>query len=282
VRLVAVDGKSIRRSFAHAWDHSGMAHLVSAFAAEHRLAFAQVAADGKGQELEALRRLLDLLALDEATVVTADALGCQRDVAERITAKDADYVLAVKANQPALHAAVTRLADEALLDGFAGLRHGRHDEPPDGTEHGRLETRRTWVSDELAGHLPAALREQWPSVASVAVVESTREVLGSAGKPAEAMRRYYVSSLEGNDARRVAEAVRGHWSIENGLHWQLDVSFGEDLRRVRRDHAAENFSRLCRIALNLLKSDKTTKIGVKAKRLKAGWDEPYLLRLLTG
>ena len=280
VRLVAIDGKSIRRSFDHAWDPSGMAHLVSAFAGENRLVFGQVATEGKGRELEAMRRLLDLLALDEATVVTVDALGCQRDVAEQIVAKDADYVLAVKANQPALHSAVSRLLDEALLERFVGLRHGRC-ETTDGSDHGRIETRRVWVSDELAAHLPMDVRDQWPSAASIAVVESTREVLGS-GKPPETARRYYVSSLEGNDAQRMAESVRGHWGIENGLHWQLDVSFGEDLRRVRKNHAAENFSRLCRIALNLLRSDKTAKLGIKGKRLKAGWDEPYLLRLLTG
>jgi predicted transposase YbfD/YdcC len=279
-RLVAIDGKGIRRSFAHAWDASGMAHLVSAFATENGLSFAQVATAGKGQELAAMRQLLDLLALDEATVVTIDAMGCQRDVAQRIVARDADYVLAVKANQPALHAAVTRVLDEALLEGFASLRHDRF-ASTDGTDHGRIETRRVWVSDEAVGHL-GEVAYAWPGLASVAVVESTRQVIGS-GKPPSTERRYYISSIDGDpDARRMGEAIRGHWGIENGLHWQLDVSFGEDLRRVRKDHGAENFSRLCRIALNLLKGETTAKVGVKGKRLKAGWDEPYLLRLLTG
>ncbi len=279
-RLVAIDGKSIRRSFAHAWDASGMAHLVSAFAAENRLTFAQVAAAEAGQELAAMRRLLDLLALDEATVVTIDALGCQRDVARQIVARDADYVLAVRANQPTLHAAVKRVLDEALLEKFAALRHDCFESTSGG--HGRIETRRVWVSDEAVAHL-GAVAYAWPALASVAVVESTRAVTGS-GKPpaAAAERRYYISSIEQPDARRMGAAIRGHWGIENSLHWQLDVSFSEDLRRVRTDHAAENFSRLCRIALNLLKNEKTAKVGVKGKRLKAGWDEPYLLRLLTG
>lgn len=277
-RLIALDGKSIRRSFEHAWDASGMAHLVSAFAAEQRVTFAQVATAGKGQELAALRQLLDLLALDETTVVTIDALGCQRDVAQRIVAGEADYVLAVKENQPALAAAVRRVMDEALLETFAGLRHDCFEETSG--EHGRIETRRVWVSDEAVAHLGEVAYE-WPGLASVAVVESSRQVIGS-GKPPALQRRYYISSIEQPDARRMGQAIRGHWGIENSLHWQLDVSFGEDLRRVRKDHAAENFSRLCRIALNLLKSEKTARIGVKGKRLKAGWDEPYLLRLLTG
>jgi len=278
VRLVAIDGKSIRRSFEHAWDASGMAHLVSAFAAENRMTFAQIATAGKGQELAAMRQLLELLALDEATVVTIDALGCQRDIAQQIIGKEADYVLAVKENQPALHAAVKRLMDEALLESFGGLRHD-YCESTDG-DHGRIEKRRVWVSDQAVEHLGEVAYE-WPGLASVAVVESTRQVIGS-GKPPTTQRRYYISSIEHLNANRVGEAIRGHWGIENSLHWQLDVSFGEDLRRVRKNHAAENFSRLCRIALNLLKNEKTAKIGVKGKRLKAGWDEPYLLRLLTG
>jgi predicted transposase YbfD/YdcC len=252
-RLVAIDGKSIRRSFEHAWDASGMAHLVSAFAAESRMTFAQVASEGKGQELAAMRQLLELLALDEATVVTIDALGCQRDIAQQIIAKDADYVLAVKENQPALAAAVKRVMDEALLEKFSGLRHD-HCESTDGN-HGRIETRRVWVSDQAVEHL-GEVAYAWPGLASVAVVESTRQVIGS-GKPPATQRRYYISSIEQPTAQRLGAAIRGHWGIENSLHWQLDVSFGEDLRRVRKNNAAENFSRLCRMALNLLKSDQT-------------------------
>ena len=136
------------------------------------------------------------------------------------------------------------------------------------------------VSDQAVEHL-GDVAYAWPALASVAVVESTRQVIGNAKPPAR-QRRYYISSIERPTAQRLGDAIRGHWGIENSLHWQLDVSFGEDLRRVRKNHAAENFSRLCRIALNLLKNEKNTRIGVKAKRLKAGWDEPYLLRLLTG
>lgn len=275
-RHLAIDGKSIRRSFEHAWDASGMAHLVSAFAAQEGLSFAQVATTGKGQELEAMRRLIDLLELDRHTVVTIDAAGCQRDLARRIIERDADYVLAVKANQPALHAAVRAVLDEAILEGFAGLRHG-YAQWVDG-DHGRIETRRVWVSDQATRHLGSA-GSDWPGLGSLVVIESVREM---PGKPKSTQRRYFVSSLDDNNAQRMGQLVRGHWLVENQLHWQLDVSFAEDQRRVRKDYASENFSRLCRIALNLLKSDRTAKVGIKGRRLKAGWNEPYLIRLLTG
>ena len=126
-----------------------------------------------------------------------------------------------------------------------------------------------------------SFRGQWPGLSSVAVVESTRQDLGDLSGKVTAERRYYISSRKGTDARAMHEAVRGHWAVENQLHWQLDVSFGEDQRRIRKGHGAENFSRLCRLALNLLKRDKSVNVGVHAKRLKAGWDEHYLLRLLT-
>ena len=274
-KLVAIDGKSLRRSFEHAWDASGMVHLVSAFAAENKLVLGQIASEGKGQELAAMKKLIALLTLDETTVVTIDAAGCQKELAQRIVDKDADYVLAVKENQPTLYRRVKNLLDEAALEQFRGLRH-QFFETTDG-DHGRIETRRIWVSDQLE-HL-GEMADVWPGLGSIAMVECVREV---AGKPASTERRYFISSLSGTNAKRMAELVRGHWSIENSLHWQLDVSFGEDLRRIRKDYAAENFSRLCRIAINLLKQEKSAKVGIKGKRLKAGWDEAYLLRLLTG
>jgi len=276
-RLIAIDGKAIRRSFEHAWDRSGMTHLVSAFVAENHLVFSQVAVDDKSNEIDAIPRLLALLDLEGATV-TLDAIGCQRAVAREVTGRAGDYVLAVKQNQPALHAKVKALLDEAILDSFAGMSHGHFEQSDDG--HGRLEIRRTWVTDEVRW-LGDDLLQQWPALASVAVVESVRQDLGDLTGRITTERRYYISSRTGTDAKGMNDAVRGHWAVENRLHWQLDVSFGEDQRRIRRGHGAENFSRLCRLALNLLKRDKSVKIGVHGKRLKAGWDEHYLLRLLT-
>ena len=274
-RLVAIDGKAIRRSFEHAWDRSGMAHLVSAFVDANRMVFSQVAVSDKGNEVEAIPRLLALLDLGGATV-TIVALGCQEAVAREVVEREGDYVLAVKENQPTLHRKVKALLDEAILWSFKDMRHGRHDSTDGG--HGRVERRTIWVTDELEG-LGADVLGKWFGLGSVAVVESVREVMGEGRASTE--RRYFISSRKGNDAKAMAEAIRGHWAVENKLHWQLDVSFREDERRIRKGHGAENYSRLARLALNLLKRDKSVKIGVHGKRLKAGWDEPYLLRLLT-
>ena len=271
---VAFDGKGLRRSFDHAWDKSGMVHLVSAYLADQELCFAQRATEGRGGELQALRSMIDLLDLSDA-VVTIDALGTQKDVAQKLIEKRADYILSVKQNQPELHAMLTRLLDEAILEKFEGLSH-THEQTTDGN-HGRIEIRRVWVSDD-----PQLLRPiealNWCAVASVAVVESNVRKTDSIEPKVN--RRYFITSLEATSADRIGQLVRKHWSIENNLHWQLDVSFREDDRRLRKNHSAENFSRLCRLALNLLKSEKTAKVGIAAKRLRAGWDHAYLLKLL--
>jgi predicted transposase YbfD/YdcC len=270
-RLIAIDGKSIRRSFEHGWDKSGMAHLVSAFVAANQMVFAQVAVKDKENEITAIPKLLELIDLQGA-VVTIDAMGCQREIARQITAAGGDYVLAVKDNQKTLHHKVAALLDEAVLDSFKGMRHG-FVQTVDG-DHGRIETRRVWVTDEAKW---INLDEPWPQLGSLAMVESVREV----NDKTSTERRYFISSLQGTDASRMAGLVRGHWGIENKLHWQLDVSFREDERRIRKGFAAENFSRLCRMALNRLKADQSTKAGIQGKRLKAGWDEYYLFKLLT-
>ena len=274
-RLIAIDGKSIRRSFGHAWDKSGMTHLVSAFVAANRLVFAQVAVKDKENEIVAIPKLLALLDLAGA-VVTIDAIGCQRAIAGQIVAGGGDYLLAVKDNQPTLHAQVTKLIDELILesgsDPKAAVRHG-FVQTVDG-DHGRIETRRVWVTDEVAHVKPD---EPWPHLGSVVVVESAREADGRVATE----RRYYVSSLTGTDASKAAGLVRGHWSVENNLHWQLDVTFREDECRVRTGHGAENLSRLRRMALNRIKSDTATNGSVRIKRLRAGWDDYYLFKLLT-
>lgn len=274
-RLIAVDGKSIRRSFEHAWDKSGMARLVSAFVDANTIVFGQVSVADKSNEIDAIPKLLALLDLSGATV-TIDAIGTQREIARQIVEAEGDYVLAVKQNQPALHQKLKVLLDEAILDGFDGMRHDFF-EQTDG-DHGRIETRRLWVTTDVA-HLGQDLLSQWPGLASIAAVECMREEIATGIISID--RRYFISSRSTADAPAMAAAVRGHWCIENKLHWQLDVSFNEDQRRIRKGHGAENFSRLCRLALNLLKRDKSIKIGLHGKRLKAGWDEPYLLRLLT-
>jgi predicted transposase YbfD/YdcC len=283
--LISVDGKSIRRSFAHAWDAGGMMHLVSAFVADHRLVLGQLAVDDagaggdepRGNEITTIAKLLDLLDVSGATV-SIDAIGCQRAIARQIVDRGADYVLCVKANQPTLHARLTRLLDEAIADGQLALDHV---EEVDG-DHGRVETRRVWTSDQVR-HLN--LDEPWPSLASIACVERVREVIGGGGGggggATSTERSYYVSSIARATARALARAIRGHWAIENQLHWHLDVSFAEDACRIRTRHAAENFSRLRRIALNQLQRERTLNGGIKTKRLKAAWDHDYLLMVLS-
>jgi predicted transposase YbfD/YdcC len=294
-KLIAIDGKSLRRSFEHAWDKSGMAHLVSAFvtAGGNKLVFGQLAVEDKENEIVAIPKLLALMDLGGA-VVTIDAIGCQREVARQVVDGGGDYVLPVKDNQPALRRAVEALADDFALDhakGVAGARVGYHEDTADA--HGRVETRRVWVTDEVRW-LGGELLALWPGLATgaVVVVERARRDLGRFGTPADATadltpapvtaeRHYYVTSLGGLDARRLADAIRGHWAVENNLHWQLDVTFKEDDRRIRKGHGAQNFSRLCRIALNLLKRDTTVKAGIATKRLNAGWDNEYLLQLMS-
>lgn len=275
-KLVAIDGKKIRRSFAHAWDHSTATHLVSAFVHENATVLGQLSVDCKENEIVAIPRLLELLDLAGATV-TIDAMGCQCEIAGKIVENGGDYVLAVKENQPTLHDGLRRNLDEMILENFAGVRHG-FVETVDG-DHGRVETRRVWVTDQLDDWLKAEQRQRWAGLKGVAVVEAEREV---PLKPTSVERRYFICSLAGTDAQRMAQIIRGHWSVENQLHWVLDVSFAEDQSRQRKDHSAQNFSRLRRIALNLLRRETTKKRGIKGKRLNAAWDHDYLLKLLAG
>jgi predicted transposase YbfD/YdcC len=284
-RLVAIDGKSVRRSFQHAWDKSGMAHLVSALVSQgdNRVVFGQMAVEDKSNEIVAIPKLLELMDLRGA-VVSIDSMGCQREIAGKIIKGGGDYVLQVKENQPLLHEKVKGLLDEAALPGGSrGVEVGRFEQSEE--RHGRRETRRVWVVDDVQ-HLGKRVLALWPGLAggSLTLVERTRQDLGDLSGKVTVERHYYISSLTGADdtaARLMAGYVRGHWAVENNLHWQLDVSFNEDQRRIRRGHGAENFSRLCRIALNLLKRDKSVKAGIKGKRLNAGWDHDYLLRLIS-
>jgi predicted transposase YbfD/YdcC len=282
--FVAVDGKTLRRSWKKAWSKTPV-HLVSAFLTQNQVVLGQLATDCKSNEITAIPRLLAMMTLAGRTV-TIDAMGCQREIARQIIAQQGHYILAVKENQPTLHEKVKGLLDEAILENFKGMSHGFFQQTQETNNHGRVETRRVWVTDEVHG-LGKEILEQWPGLASVIVVESVRQDLGDVSGKVSTERRYFICSHGGTNAEFVAQGIRGHWGIENGLHWRLDVGMNEDQCRLRVGHGAENFSRLRRITLNKLNrwqikkpNGTTLKVGLRIKQQACGWSREFLLQAL--
>lgn len=269
--IVAIDGKTLRRTFDHA-KGLGALHLVSAWATANGITLGQVAVDDKSNEITAIPQLIELLDLKDC-VVTIDAAGCQKDIAATIVAKDADYVLALKDNQPTLHAEVSDYFVQQLeADKPDGkMRCHRQVE----TGHGRTETRETLVAPVPKDMTATGA---WLGLATIILV--IRHCVDHVSGKTSAEVRYFISSLPAR-AKRLASAVRQHWGIENGLHWVLDVAFNEDRMRQRERTGIENLALLNRLAVSLLRQDKTIKAGVKCKRKRAGWDDDYLLTFRT-
>lgn len=275
--IVALDGKALRRAVNQG---QGPKYVVSAWAHSNQLVLGQLKVEEKSNEITAVPELLRVLEL-AGCIVTLDAMGCQKKIAREIKEADADYVLALKGNQERVHQEVKSFLDSTLCEkkktrpakaktpeAAAALQEFQTVEK----DHGRIETRRYYQSDQLDWFADLA---KWEGLKSVGMVEATREINGQISVE----RRYYLSSLK-LDAQTFARAVRAHWSIENQVHWSLDVTFGEDQSRARAGNAAENLATLRRLALNLLKREKTKKRGIRGKQLNASWDHPYLLRVL--
>src|SRR3954451_9929255 len=269
-QVVAIDGRTLRRSFDRAKGKSAL-HMVHAWATTNHLLLGQVAVDQKSNEITAIPVLLKTLAISGA-IVTIDAMGCQKEIARTIRGREADYLLALKANHGHLFEQVVAFWERACARLMKGPDLGYHREWSEG--HGRDEFRRCWATSDLSW---LEGREEWKDSKSVVMVESERFI----GDKLSVETRYYISSLE-NDAGLLNGAIRSHWGVENALHWVLDVTFDEDRSRIKKENAPENFGLLRRLALCLLKKETTSKRGIKGKRMKASWDDGYLLRVLCG
>jgi predicted transposase YbfD/YdcC len=270
-RQVAIDGKTVRRSFDLRKGRSPL-HLVSAYATEGGIVLAQRATESKGGELAVIPELLDGLDL-AGCLVSLDALACQPAIAERVVGRGGDYLLALKGNRKRAHAEVTAwFAANAFALG-ASLRpcFDAFDE-----SHGRLVRRRVFACTDLA---PFATLRDWPGLATVVAVETIRGIPGRGKVTAEI--RHYLSGAK-LPPEALAAAIRSHWRVENGLHWVLDVTFREDASRVRERNAARNLALLRKVALNLARADTTLKASLKGKRKYAGWDDTFMATLMAG
>lgn len=263
--VIAIDGKTVRG--AKSDGIKSPVHIVSAWASQNNIVTGQVKVNDKSNEITAIPELLDLLFL-EGNVVTIDAMGTQTAIAEKIIDKGAHYILAVKENQKSL--------SEEIIDEF---RFGKEMEVFEHLDigHGRIETRKCSVISDF--QFVNNENNKWKNLKSIIKLESIREFKNSS-KPPEKATRYYITSLH-ESPEIINSNIRAHWGIENKLHWVLDVQFKEDQSRKRNENAAQNYSTVLKIAINLLKNDKTVKQGIQGKRLKAGWDDNYLMKILN-
>ena len=269
VEAIAIDGKTRRRSYQKKGAKDPI-HMVSAFAARQRLVLGQVKVSDKSNEITAIPKLLDMLAI-EGAIVTIDAMGCQRAIAQKIVGKKADYVLALKGNQGTLCEDVTVFVNEQKSRGFRDTTISRH-ETIDG-DHGRVETRTTTVIHDVDW---LQKRHAWPGLNGVVIIDSIREF----NEKTERETRLYITSSQ-SSAEFLSAVVRGHWMIENGLHWVMDLVFRDDECRIRTNHAPANITTLRHMACNLLRK-APGKSSLRARRKAAAWDDDFLKTLLGG
>jgi predicted transposase YbfD/YdcC len=267
--VIAIDGKTVRRSFHRASDKAAI-QMVSAWATQNRLVLAQVKTDADSNEITAVPALLRLLSLKGA-IVTLDAMGCQKAIAQQIIEQEGDYVLRVKANHPILHEQIQEHFDAAHASAFAGQPHDEAETIE--KSHGRSEERRLWSTPVPD---PLAQQAAWRGLQSVALVERIRTV----GEKTSVEYAYYLSSLRYDNAQQLLSGVRAHWGIENQVHWCLDMTFREDDSRIWKGHGAENMAVIRHMALNLGRQETTPKKSLRVKRKHAAWDHGFLLRIL--
>jgi predicted transposase YbfD/YdcC len=268
--VIPIDGKTLRHSYDTELDQ-GAIHMVSAWATTNQMVLGQLKVASKSNEITAIPELIEALDIADC-IITIDALGCQKEIAARIIEKDADYVLALKGNQEHLATDVEQLFDTLLRQDTLASELDYYETADEG--HGRVELRRYWTTSALDS---LRTKEQWRGLQTAGMVESERSLNGET----TIERRYYILSLP-NDAQTFGSSVRAHWGIENLVHWVLDVAFREDMSRIRVDHGPENFALIRHIALNLLRQETTFKGSIKTKRLKAGWNDGYLAKVLCG
>lgn len=269
--VIALDGKTIRHSFDTVSGQPAL-HIISAWASENGISLGHLRVDDKSNEITALPKLLEMLSIKGRTV-TMDAMGCQKDLAERIVDKGGDYVMCVKGNQESLHEDVKYFFDEC--GDFRGIEHSYYESVE--KDHGRTEVRKCWAVEGEAKWL--GFGEEWKRLRSIAAIRGERIIGGN--KSVET--RYYISSLPG-DAKKIALAVREHWAIENSLHWVLDVTMNEDMSRIRKDNAPENLATLRRIAINMVKKQKIEMKGrpsVRRAMKLAGYRNSSLEQILV-
>jgi predicted transposase YbfD/YdcC len=271
-QVIAIDGKLLRGSASPARGKNAL-NIVSAWATANQLVLGQVKVDEHSNEITAIPELLKMLELGSC-LVTIDAIGTQTEIAQQIVDQGGDYLLNVKENQGHLYEDLVYLFQfERELDAHLGLcSHAKQVNK----NHGRVEIRECWATsdEEYLNYLRE--RDKWKNVTTLAMIRSERQI----GEQTEVKIRYFISSLKA-PAKKILKSKRSHWTIENQLHWVLDISFHEDVSRVRKDHAPENFATIRHMALNLLKQEKTARGGIHAKRLQAGWNDDYLLKVLS-